>query len=328
MSDYCMTTKIKYMKELALGIDIGGTNTVFGLVDKKGNIYFQTILKTKNYQNPLDLIKAIYTNWLTIKPKIKKNEKIIGIGIGAPNGNFYTGCVEFAPNLNWNKKVPLAKMFKKYFKLPVYLNNDANAATIGEMTFGAAKTFKDFIFITIGTGLGSGFVSNGKLIYGHSGLAGEFGHTLHISNGRLCGCGKKGCLEAYVSAVGIKKTAIELLKKSKTKSLLRGYNVNELTPKLICYDALKKDKLAIQVFKITGEILGAKLADAVLITNPQAIILFGGISRAGNLLINPAKKAMEDNLLPVFKKNVKIIQSKLLDKNAAVLGAAAMVWLK
>jgi len=176
------------------------------------------------------------------------------------------------------------------------------------LTFGAAKTFKDFIFITIGTGLGSGFVSNGKLIYGHKGLAGEFGHTLHIPNGRLCGCGKKGCLEAYVSANGIKNTAIEILKKSKIKSLLRNFSI--------------------QVFNITGEILGTKLADAVLITNPQAIILFGGISNAGKLLIKSTKNAMENNLLPVFKNSVKIIQSKLLDKNAAVLGAAAMVWQK
>lgn len=316
------------MKELALGIDIGGTNTVFGLVDEKGNIYFQTILKTKNYQNPLDLIKAIYTNWLTIKPKLKKNEKLKGVGIGAPNGNYFTGCVDFAPNLKWNNKVHLTKIFEKYFKVPVYLNNDANAAALGEMMFGAAQKYKDFIFVTLGTGLGSGFVSNGKLIYGHDGLAGELGHTLHIPNGRLCGCGKKGCLEAYVSANGIKNTAIELLNKSKIKSLLRNIEKEKLTPKLIYQAALKKDKIAIQVFNITGEILGTKLADAVLITNPQAIILFGGISRAGNLLIKPTKKAMEYNLLPVFKNKTKIIKSKLLDKNAGVLGSASMVLFK
>ena len=330
MYDYVSYYLLNYlrMKELALGIDIGGTNTVFGLVDEKGNIFFQNSFKTKNYSNPNDLAKVIYDKWLEIKPKLKENEKLKGVGIGAPNGNYFTGCVEFAPNLNWNKKVPLKSIFEKYFKVPVYLNNDANAATIGEMMFGAAKKYKDFIFITIGTGLGSGFVSNGKLIYGYKGLAGEFGHTLHIPNGRLCGCGKKGCLEAYVSANGIKNTAIEILKNSKIKSLLRNFSNSELTPKLIYKAALKKDKLAIRVFNITGEILGTKLADAVLITNPQAIILFGGISNAGKLLIKPIKNAMENNLLPVFKNCVKIIQSKLLDKNAAVLGAAAMVWQK
>ncbi len=315
------------VKELALGIDIGGTNTVFGLVDKEGNIFFQNSFKTKDFLTPNDLAKAIFNKWLEIKLKLNKNEKLKGIGIGAPNGNYNTGCVEFAPNLKWKNKVHLTKIFENYFKLPTYLNNDANAATLGEMMFGAAKNLTDFIFITLGTGLGSGFVSNGKLIYGHDGFAGEFGHVLHIPNGRLCGCGRKGCLEAYVSANGIKLTAIELLKKNK-KSILNDYKIQELTPKLIYQAAIKKDKTAIEVYNLTGEILGTKLADAVLITNPQAIILFGGISNAGSLLITPTKKAMEINLLPIFKNKTKIIKSKLLNKNAAVLGSASMIWEK
>jgi len=311
------------MKKVALGIDIGGTNTEVGIVDNTGEILLNDIYKTKKFKNPEELVKQIYSFW--INSNKNKQYQLKGIGIGAPNGNHITGCIEFAPNLNWNKKVNLTEMFKKVFNVPIFLNNDANAAALGEINFGSAKNIKDFIFITIGTGLGSCFVSNGKLIYGNNGIAGEFGHTLYEKNGRQCGCGKKGCLEAYVSANGIIKTAKELLKSDKN-SLLHKCSVSELTPKLIFDTAKMKDKLAIKIFEKTGEILGEKLSDAVLITNPEAIILFGGICKAGNLILNPTKKSMEKLLLPIYKNKTKIIISKLLNKNAAVLGAASSVW--
>ena len=316
------------MKKFALGIDIGGTNTVFGLVNKKGDIFYSDSLRTKNFSKPTELVKKIYEKWLSIKILLKKNENIIGVGIGAPNGNYYTGCIEFAPNLNWKGEVYLSKMFKRYFSLPVYLNNDANVAALGEMIYGGARKMRDFIVVTIGTGLGSGFVANRHLIYGHDGLAGELGHTLYEKNGRLCGCGKKGCLEAYVSSAGLIKTVNEILLNSKQTSILRSFNNKTLTPLNIQKAAIKGDKLAIEVYWKTGTILGEKLADAVAITGPAAIFLTGGISFAGNLLIQPAKEAMEKNLLPAFRNKVNILQSELLSKNAAVLGAAAMVWHK
>jgi len=316
------------MKKFALGIDIGGTNTVFGLVNKKGDIFYSDSLRTKNFSKPTELVKKIYEKWLSIKILLKKNENIIGVGIGAPNGNYYTGCIEFAPNLNWKGEVYLSKMFKRYFSLPVYLNNDANVAALGEMIYGGARKMRDFIVVTIGTGLGSGFVANRHLIYGHDGLAGELGHTLYEKNGRLCGCGKKGCLEAYVSSAGLIKTVNEILLNSKQTSILRSFNNKTLTPLNIQKAAIKGDKLAIEVYWKTGTILGEKLADAVAITGPAAIFLAGGISFAGNLLIQPAKEAMEKNLLPAFRNKVNILQSELLSKNAAVLGAAAMVWHK
>jgi len=320
--------KYKQMKKFALGIDIGGTNTVFGLVNKKGDIFYSDSLRTKNFSKPTELVKKIYEKWLSIKILLKKNENIIGVGIGAPNGNYYTGCIEFAPNLNWKGEVYLSKMFKRYFSLPVYLNNDANVAALGEMIYGGARKMRDFIVVTIGTGLGSGFVANRHLIYGHDGLAGELGHTLYEKNGRLCGCGKKGCLEAYVSSAGLIKTVNEILLNSKQTSILRSFNNKTLTPLNIQKAAIKGDKLAIEVYWKTGTILGEKLADAVAITGPAAIFLAGGISFAGNLLIQPAKEAMEKNLLPAFRNKVNILQSELLSKNAAVLGAAAMVWHK
>jgi glucokinase len=279
-----------------------------------------------DFDTPEEMMVSISEKFHEMKSNLKTNQKIVGIGIGAPNGNFFNGCIENAPNLKWKGKIPLVKLFKKNFKLPVYLTNDANAAALGEMIYGGAKKMKDFIVITIGTGLGSGIVANGKLIYGHDGLAGELGHTIYQPGGRKCGCGRLGCLETYVSSSGLIKTTKELLEKNNTKSLLRKLKPNEIISINIQAAAIKGDKLAINAYEITGAILGQKLADAVAVTSPEAIFLFGGISRSGNLLIKPAKKALEENLLSVYKNKVKILQSELLDKNAAVLGAAAMVW--
>jgi glucokinase len=314
------------IKELALGIDIGGTNIVCGLVDKKGNLIAEGSCSMADFDTPEEMMVSISEKFHEMKSNLKTNQKIVGIGIGAPNGNFFNGCIENAPNLKWKGKIPLVKLFKKNFKLPVYLTNDANAAALGEMIYGGAKKMKDFIVITIGTGLGSGIVANGKLIYGHDGLAGELGHTIYQPGGRKCGCGRLGCLETYVSSSGLIKTTKELLEKNNTKSLLRKLKPNEIISINIQAAAIKGDKLAINAYEITGAILGQKLADAVAVTSPEAIFLFGGISRSGNLLIKPAKKALEENLLSVYKNKVKILQSELLDKNAAVLGAAAMVW--
>ena len=314
------------VKELALGIDIGGTNIVCGVVDKKGNLIAEGSCSMADFNTPDEMMKSISDKYKEMLSTLKKDQKIIGIGIGAPNGNFYNGCIEDAPNLKWKGKIPLVKLFKKYFKLPIYLNNDANAAALGEMIYGGARKMQDFIVITIGTGLGSGIVANGKLIYVHDGFAGELGHTTYQPGGRKCGCGRKGCLETYVSSSGLVKTTIELLEKNNSKSLLRKLNINKISPLDIQAAAINGDKLAINAYEITGKILGEKLADAVAVTSPEAIFLFGGISHSGNLLMQPTKKALEENLLAVFKNKVKILQSELLDKNAAVLGAAAMVW--
>ncbi len=314
------------IKELALGIDIGGTNIVCGLVDRKGNLIVEGSRSMADYDTPEEMMVGISEKFHEMKLNLKTNQKIVGIGIGAPNGNYFNGCIENAPNLKWKGKIPLVKLFKKYFKLPVYLTNDANAAALGEMIYGGAKKMKDFIVITIGTGLGSGIVANGKIIYGHDGLAGELGHTTYQPGGRKCGCGRFGCLETYVSSSGLIKTTKELLEKSKSKSLLRKLKPSEIISINIQAAAIKGDKLAINAYEITGSILGQKLADAVAVTSPEAIFLFGGISRSGNLLIKPTKKALEENLLAIYKDKVKILQSELLDKNAAVLGAAAMVW--
>lgn len=314
------------MKEYALGIDIGGTNIVCGLVDKKGNILAENSFKTAGFKKPEDIPDKIYKWYLEKKPFFKKGDKIMGIGIGAPNGNYYSGCIEYAPNLKWKGMIHLTEMFKKIFNLPVFLTNDANAAALGEMVYGGAKNMKNFAVITIGTGLGSGIVCNGQILHGHFGFAGELGHTVVFYKGRKCNCGKNGCLEAYVSSRGLNKTIVEMLKFSKYKSKLSKIPSKEITALSIYDAAVKKDRIAMEAFEYTGRILGMKLSDLVAITNPEAIFLFGGISKAGDFIIKPAKKSMEENLMPIFKNKVKILKSELLDKNAAVLGSAAMLW--
>ncbi len=309
--------------QYSIGIDIGGTNSVMGIVDKKGMILFEDEVVTKNYPDINDFIDAIYSK---LVPEINKLgiENFKGIGIGAPNGNYYNGSIEFAPNLIWKGIIPLAQLFQKKFNLESAVTNDANAAAIGEMMYGAAKGMNDFIMVTLGTGVGSGFVANGKMIYGHDGFAGELGHTIAIRDGRICGCGRKGCLETYTSATGIVRTAHEFLETKADESLLR--NIESLTSKDIYEAALKNDKLALEIFDYTGKILGQSLADAVAITSPEAIILFGGLAQAGHFIFDPVKKYLEEYLLVIYKNKIKLLPSELKESDVAILGAAALVW--
>jgi glucokinase len=313
-------------KQVAIGIDIGGTNTDFAIVDRDGNCFSKQSIKTDKY----DIIVP-FLDELTKKLKLQLKElnnkyDIKGIGVGAPNGNYFTRTIEFAPNLKWKGVVHLADLIEMRMHLPVVLTNDANAAAIGEMIYGAAKGMKDFIVITLGTGLGSGIVVDGKLLYGHDGYAGELGHTTVDPEGRICGCGKKGCLEAYASATGITRTVIEMLDKSKKKSILRAIAKNKLTSEDIFHAAQKQDEIALAAFEYTGKILGIKLADAISFSSPEAIILFGGLANAGHYIFTPTKKYMNQYLLPFFQNKVKLLPSLLKKENAAVLGAAALVW--
>jgi len=311
--------------ELVAGIDIGGTNTVFGFVDKDGNCIAEYSMPTNaNEESPLFFERLITALKNKFTP-LSVNYTLIGIGIGAPNANYYKGTVEQPPNLNWGY-VNVVEVMQKHFSIPVVITNDANAAALGEMLFGAAKGMKNFIVITLGTGVGSGIVANGELIYGHDGFAGEIGHTCVYPEGRQCGCGKKGCLETYLSASGIKRTAYEILVATNKKSILSEYSFDNLTPKTISETALKGDEVALETFEISGKILGMQLADSVAYTSPEAIIIFGGVAKSGNLLLSPLKKYFEENLLNIFKGKIKILQSGLEDKNVAVLGAAALIW--
>jgi len=313
-------------KEVVIGIDIGGTNTDFGIVDKDGNILWKGSIKTNQYNEVESFIIDISKIIKTGLKNFSENYSVKGIGVGAPNGNYFTGNIEFAPNLKWKGIIPLADLLSKELNLPVTLTNDANAAALGEMIYGAAKGMKDFIVITLGTGLGSGIIVNGELLYGHDGFAGELGHTVVFPEGRLCGCGKNGCLETYVSATGIIKTAIEILNNSKEPSLLRNIEKEKLSSKDIFHAAEKADKIALEIFEYTGKILGLKLADAVAFSSPEAIILFGGLANAGKFIFTPTKKYMEYYLLPFFRNKIKLLPSLLNDQNAAILGSAALAW--
>ena len=308
--------------KLAVGVDIGGTNTVFGLVDEKGNCLAQDSIKTSEYSIVNDFVAAIYKR-VKVLISTQNNVEIIGMGIGAPNGNYYTGTIDFAPNLNWKGIVPLAELFKECFNVPIFLTNDANAAAMGERIYGAAKNVNDLVMVTLGTGLGSGFVVNGELVYGHDGFAGELGHTIVEKNGRLCGCSRKGCLETYASATGIVKTAKEFLANS-SDSLLA--DVEEITSKSIADAAEKGDELALSIFDFTAEKLGFALANTVAITSPSLIVFFGGLAQSGELIIEPTKKYMELNLLKIFKNKIDIIPSGLNASNSAILGASSLVW--
>lgn len=313
------------MIEVAIGIDIGGTNTVFGIVDELGNCLAQNSIKTDTYEDVNDFVKELSDEIKKLIAGENKNLDVKGIGIGAPNGNYFNGTVEFAPNLRWKGVIHFVDLFKKHFEYPVILTNDANAAAIGEMIYGAAKGMMDFFIVTLGTGLGSGFVANGEMIYGHDGFAGELGHTIAVSDGRKCGCGRKGCLEQYASATGIVKTVKELLKIN-NNSILRDIPEEEITSKIIFEAAEKRDELALDAFDYTGKILGRSLADAVAITSPEAIILFGGLALAGDYIFEPTKKYMEENMLNIFKNKVKLLPSMITESNAAILGASALVW--
>jgi glucokinase len=311
--------------EVTLGIDVGGTNTAFGFVDVNGKCIVESSIPTKAQNSAADLFSRLHPEIEKLYAAISDKYLLKGIGVGAPNANYYRGTVENPPNLKWGI-VNVVEILKQYYDVPAAITNDANASAIGEMLFGAAKGMKDFIVITLGTGLGSGVVVEGKLVYGSDGFAGEIGHTCYDPDGRQCGCGKKGCLETYASATGIKRTVMELLGTCNDESALRNVNYNDLESKMIYTSAIAGDKLAQKAFEITGNILGLKLADAVAVTSPEAIILFGGLALAGDMIINPTKKALEENLFHVFRNKVKVLPSGLPEGNSAVLGAAALIW--
>lgn len=314
-------------QQLAVGIDIGGTGTKFGIVDRDGNVLFSDEISTKKHAEVESFIEDLYAALSKLIDKAGGVGLIKGIGVGAPNGNFYTGTIEYAPNLPWKGIIPLAKLIEARFKLPVTLTNDANAAAIGEMMYGAAKGMRDFIMITLGTGVGSGIVANGQLIYGHDGFAGELGHTIIIPDGRLHpGTGKKGSLESYASATGVRYTALELLDTTNEPSLLRDIPRDELDSKKVYEAAIQGDALARHVYEFTGRILGLALANAVMFSSPQAIVLFGGLTKAGDLILKPTREHMEENLIQVFQNKVKILISHLRESDAAILGASALAW--
>jgi glucokinase len=322
-----MDTQTKSLQPLAIGIDIGGTGTKFGIVDRNGNILFSNEISTRNHKEVEGFIDELHHNLYPLIEKAGGPGRIKGIGLGAPNGNIYTGTIEYAPNLPWKGIIPLAKLVEDKFRLPVTLTNDANAAAIGEMMYGAAKGMKDFIMITLGTGVGSGIVANGKLVYGHDGFAGELGHTIVIPNGRLHeGTNKKGSLESYASATGVKLTALEVMASHEEPSMLRSLDKNSIDSKAVYEAAIAGDKIAKEIFQFTGKILGIGLANFVMFSSPEAIILFGGLTKAGDLILKPTRESMEENLIQVFQNKVKILVSHLKESDAAILGASALVW--
>ena len=314
-------------KPYVVGIDIGGTNTVFGVVDARGTVLYSGSIKTGKYAEIEEYVTALGQGLTQIIDQVGGPEKIKGIGVGAPNGNYFNGCIEFAPNLPWKGKIPLAQLIsEKVGGIPVALTNDANAAAIGEMTYGAARGMKDFIVITLGTGVGSGIVINGQLVYGHDGFAGELGHVIVRRNGRQCGCGRQGCLEAYTSATGVARTAREFMEIRKEDSVLREIDPADITSKDVYDAAMKNDKLALEIFEMTGKMLGEAFADFVAFSSPEAIILFGGLTKAGDLIMDPVKRAMDANMLKVFEGKTKLLVSQLKESDAAVLGASALGW--
>ncbi len=324
-----MATSSPGLEPLAIGIDIGGTGTKFGIVDRVGNVLFSSEMSTRKHSEVTSFIDELYNLLNELIVKAGGIGRMKGIGVGAPNGNFYTGTIEYAPNLPWKGIIPLAKLLEDKFKLPVTLTNDANAAAIGEMMYGAAKGMNDFIMITLGTGVGSGIVANGKLVYGHDGFAGELGHTIIIPDGRLHeGTGKRGSLESYASATGVRLTTLELLEKSDQPSWLRNVPKDEIDSRKVYDAAMEGDELAKEIFEYTGKILGLALANFVMFSSPEAIVLFGGLTKAGDLILKPTRESMEDNLIQVFQNKVKILVSHLKESDAAILGASALVWEK
>lgn len=314
-------------KPYVIGMDLGGTNSVCGIVDARGNILCTDSVKTQQYPNIEDYIQAVCNILMPMIEKVGGIEKIKGFGIGAPNGNFYNGTIEHAPNLPWKGIVPMANMLKTKLGIPVALTNDANAAAIGEMTYGAARGMKNFIVITLGTGVGSGIVINGQLVYGCDGFAGELGHVImRREDGRLCGCGRKGCLETYCSATGVARTAREILTKDSTPSLLRDLNPEEITSKDVYDAAVKGDAIALKIFDFTGKILGEALADFAAFSSPEAFIFFGGLTKSGKYIMDPIKDSYNENVMPIFKGKAKMLVSELKDSDAAVLGASALGW--
>ena len=314
------------MKPYVIGIDIGGTNTVFGIVDARGNVIASSSIKTGKHANFEDYLEELHTEATRLIAANDAVDKIQGIGIGAPNANYYTGNIENAVNLPWSN-MPLAQIVSDKFGIPVAITNDANAAALGEMTYGCARGMKDFIMITLGTGVGSGIVINGQLVYGHDGFAGELGHVIvKRNNGRLCGCGRTGCLETYCSATGVARTAREFLEARNEPSLLRNLPIESITSKDVYDAAMNGDSMAKDIFEYTGTILGEAFADMMVFSSPAAFVLFGGLAKSGELLLRPLREAMDKNMLGVFKGKAKVMLIELKEADAAVLGASALGW--
>lgn len=296
------------------------------MVDARGTILCSDSIKTQAYAEVEECIDAVCEKLMPLIESRGGADKVKGIGIGAPNGNYYNGTIEFAPNLPWKGVIRLAEMFEERLGIPTALTNDANAAAIGEMTYGVARGLKDFIMITLGTGVGSGIVINGQMVYGHDGFAGELGHVIVKEDGRPCGCGRKGCLETYCSATGVARTAREMLIARSDESLLRKIPAEEIVSKDVYDAAVRGDKLALEIFQYTGDILGRALANAIAFSSPEAIVLFGGLAKAGDLLLKPVQKSMEENVLNIYKGKTRLLLSELKDADAAVLGASALGW--
>ncbi len=314
-------------KPYVIGVDMGGTNTVFGIVDARGVVIASASIKTQKHSNINDYIDELYNETMRLVEANDATGKIHGIGIGAPNANYFTGIIEDGVNLPWPTPIPIAQLISDKFGIPVAITNDANAAAIGEMTYGAARGLKDFIMITLGTGVGSGIVINGQVVYGHDGFAGELGHvTMKRNNGRLCGCGRTGCLEAYCSATGVARTAREFLEIRTEPSLMRDLDIEKITSKDVYDAAIAGDKMAKDIFEFTGTMLGEAFADFTVFSSPEAIILFGGLAKSGDLLLKPIRNAMEKNMMQIFKGKVRILTSELKEADAAVLGASALGW--
>lgn len=314
-------------KPYVVGIDIGGTNTVFGIVDARGTVLASGSIKTQKHSEIADYINELHFELTRLLEANDAVGKIHGIGIGAPNANYFSGIIEDGVNLPWPTPIPLADIVFEKFQIPVAITNDANAAAIGEMTYGAARGLKDFIMITLGTGVGSGIVINGQMVYGHDGFAGELGHVImKRNNGRLCGCGRTGCLEAYASATGVARTAREYLEIRTEPSLLRNIPIEESTSKDVYDAAVAGDQIAKEVFEFTGNMLGEAFADFITFSSPEAIILFGGLAKSGDLLLKPIRNSLDRNILGIFKGKTKVILSELKESDAAVLGASALGW--
>lgn len=312
--------------EIVLGVDIGGTTTAFGFVDRNGRLLRHAVIPTLADEPAEALLARLYKGVETLRAGVAPGLKWKGVGIGAPNANYLCGTVENPPNLKWGERVPLAELVRSRYDLPVVITNDANAAALGEMYYGGARGMQDFMVITLGTGLGSGIVVHGELVYGASGFAGELGHTIVDPEGRECGCGKRGCLETYVSASGLCRTAFALLAESRDASPLRGRSFQQLTSRDIYEAACAGDAIALQTFERTARILGMKLADAVAHTSPGAIFLFGGVAAAGELLLTPTRRYLEEFLFPPYRGKVQLLISEMEEGVSAILGAAALVW--
>lgn len=313
-------------KPYVIGLDMGGTNSVFGIVDQRGTILAQTAIKTKGYPDVNDYVAAAVEALQPALDVVGGIEKVRGMGIGAPNGNYYNGTIEYAANLEWEGVVPIGELFEKALGIPTRVTNDANAAAMGEMAYGVAKGMKNWIMITLGTGVGSGIVVDGKIVYGSDGFAGELGHFMVEPNGRPCGCGRRGCLETYCSATGVARTAREFLSKSTAPSPLRELDPDAITSYDVFLAAEKGDPLALEIFEFTGEMLGRACANFATFNSPEAFVFFGGLCKAGHYIMDPIKRAYEKNILNIYAGKAQLLVSSLKGSEAAVLGASAIGW--